>query len=1594
MTRINTTLLKKHKSSFDNVRSTFKSSSYSTFSSSYINSCSDSTVIRMKSKLKSLYDAIDKGYNNINGWWSSYNNDVDSLERALSSDGTSNNISKSSIRNYVNSNLPELEGYKQPFSDTFNLNFDNTSSIQNMNNVLDTINLSFTSNSDNNFYVDNSTKSWWQDKAASFKDKALNFFSNVGAKVSDCYESVTETITNAKDDFVDWVKEDALPYINKCYSNYQEANNMVNSANNLTSATSALATISLGEGFLKFGEKILDFATIAGAAMNTEVTRNIDNATFVHSALTTGEAKYGTATEDMWKSTQSFVAKNYVNSWYDDFYEKNKIGQYIKENAMGFDTVRTVSSGLGELGGNIALSVLTLGGSGATSLATNMSNVMVTNAFSAGFGNGAENAWANGASLEEGLTTATVNGSWEAFQWWVGTKIGGWNPFKGGNTSSKLMNILLRVGADAIDGGVEGFAQPAISTIYQDGYYDADGNYIEFTDKDNWWKRYTELFDDTGGWMNVGLQTAIGAGGSLIGEIGEFNKILKDQKTTIDLPETINVKPVDVIVDKQPKLTLDDLKYKKQGVVPSIISMFESSVNRYTYSDTNLFDGLNDNILGKGLYHFTDAADKILESGYIKASGESYIGPLGYLGPSYGNPKTFFFNGIPEVGAFATNLDSIPLKTTAVKVIPDVDVVDSPSLKVRNLDDGAITYDGRFDLSNGKTSKEYFCLVKENNELLYKPVSQEFFNNYENTNEGRILQQFLNDKRNIQSIKDDYLVGLSVRNVNAKVTSGSSIIAESGLLNLTQIAEESIDDVGVKFNKLPGKIIVETGMNATAKILNVGKLLKIVREPDEFAKFLDFDNNKDLFDGTKLQYALGIRQLLDAADKNKIDLGLTDIQLENLKNEIDIIELGSKFGKYHIDWVGEVDAEYFIRILRDPDKIKQFLSGDMTDFPGSRYDYKDAINRIVQYADEHNINLESYIRTVSIDELNILFDNNISNRDLIIKICSIEQIKELLKCKSLAQKTYFFNRLNPSQLKNIFEDMNIDEIIEIFNYTEDKHRCANWLEIMNLEQAKVIVSNLPEKEILDMANKNCSVNLWLSSTDEIRKTILYGDVVSSWQLSDLLESELISVESVLGSSKTGFNVTKINDIMRFYHNEKKLYNIISRIQDQDLMDAIFMVWDDKDGLLNKLLSYSLSTDGEFPEILCKYSYDNLKLYGFNSLQMKRTDGSSLVVARLKNQVINGQELYSFNINGQTVYADNDILKIIFESDSDNRKNIIEKFLSPDRIKKCFNENYGYIGGLEKQNGVITAFESVDSLKNIHKIMETKIEKQKQFVSYLDGIRDGNKKMEYGVNQSPTDSGFIGYAFNSFESIKTIAKKHNADLSLVQYAMFNLDNTGACSYADRCNTIFFHFKDDPELFKKSFGYDMYIEVNGKKQLNSKALLTDLFLFANSTENGGSIFYTDVSTGKLLTSIRNINMEKQIYVSRNDPVINAFFKKNNLNIKVETNIIKNYGDDFNLEYLVERVKNELANGNMLSISEYSVKGEPIKFKNLDGIMNASTKSWRTDDSHITTIVDVADKGFEIITWGHKYLIKFEDLTKDNFLISLRQFSQNTN
>ena len=189
---------------------------------------------------------------------------------------------------------------------------------------------------------------------------------------------------------------------------------------------------------------------------------------------------------------------------------------------------------------------------------------MASVAATAGFGKGTEESWNNGANLGEGLAYGSFSALWEGLQFYIGgeiSKVGG----VGDKIAQKLLNgeaaalktkiagSLTRVILDGADGGIEGFVQPLLQSIYKD-------------------ESYAKLFEENGGWGNVAMQTAMGAGMSAFSEIGDMRRILKSDKNvnvTTNINDTLNLgeKFSFFSKNKDKKHFIENIFYKAEQVV-------------------------------------------------------------------------------------------------------------------------------------------------------------------------------------------------------------------------------------------------------------------------------------------------------------------------------------------------------------------------------------------------------------------------------------------------------------------------------------------------------------------------------------------------------------------------------------------------------------------------------------------------------------------------------------------------------------------------------------------------------------------------------------------------------------------------------------------------------------------------------------------------------------------------------------------------------------------------------------------------------------------------------------------------------------------
>lgn len=402
------------------------------------------------------------------------------------------------------------------------------------------------------------TTEWWNDTT----QKVDNWFDEVGTNISNGAKSLWADVTDWWSDVEDWWNDDALPWI-------QNAANAVWDVVKSVGATVAVFVQSLVEGILQFAEAIIDFVALVGTGVASIVTGLYDGGQAIYGAITGNE--WSSVTKQMWGGTMGFVSNQYVSGWFDLLYQNTGYGQWLADNAYGFDITRSIGSGIGYIAGVVILTIATFGAgsvvaaggsvTASTAAAATTATQMAITATAAGIGRGTQNAWADGADLLEGLTAGTLTGLWEGLQFYIGGKISGLKIFGvdgilksigSSGIGTKLLNGLARVVLDGADGGVEGFVLPLITSIYKDGYYDENGNYVEFLADQNIFERYSELFDDNGGWTTVWTQASIGSATSLLGEAFDLRKYFKDSQATSNI--NISEQELQVKIDRYNEL--------------------------------------------------------------------------------------------------------------------------------------------------------------------------------------------------------------------------------------------------------------------------------------------------------------------------------------------------------------------------------------------------------------------------------------------------------------------------------------------------------------------------------------------------------------------------------------------------------------------------------------------------------------------------------------------------------------------------------------------------------------------------------------------------------------------------------------------------------------------------------------------------------------------------------------------------------------------------------------------------------------------------------------------------------------------------------
>ncbi len=431
--------------------------------------------------------------------------------------------------------------------------------------------------------------------------------------------------------------------------------------------------------------------------------------------------------------------------------------------------------------------------------------------------------------------------------------------------------------------------------------------------------------------------------------------------------------------------------------------------------------------------------------------------------------------------------------------------------------------------------------------------------------------------------------------------------------------------------------------------------------------------------------------------------------------------------------------------------------------------------------------------------------------------------------------------------------------------------------------------------------------------------------------------------------------------------------------------------------------------------------------------VNRADGSKCKIGLSNIINNNGKPIYVYNINGSMYYSTTNIASITANSRDFLYNEVADEFLSESRLDSILASDR-FLGKIEVKDGKFTI--NMDEKSEVLSIVDTYVNEDTNFYEHL---RDSNTRKQFGTNQrvrevnrtrnfvteDGVDSGIdIGSYTRLVEHFKN--KYNLSEQETINTLLNVIDNeAGACSYADLTNVIFSTFKNNVSAFKKTFGFDMYEFENGKKTLNYRMLLMDMYIRMNSTDlsvydgaHHPRIFSIDPVTNERIINARvdengkikvdrfgNIEYctdKEQVYASRGGILTSAAIKYlNDYGIEIENNANLNYFDkdgSLDIDRLKQDLRRRILNGEHLSLTERiktintkDKNGKTIRvvdqsqknliFHNLDGERNTEILNWKEGAGHVTTIVGLTEDGVIVVSWGMKHEIKFSDLTQYN-------------
>ena len=565
-------------------------------------------------------------------------------------------------------------------------------------------------------------------------------------------------------------------------------------------------------------------------------------------------------------------------------------------------------------------------------------------------------------------------------------------------------------------------------------------------------------------------------------------------------------------------------------------------------------------------------------------------------------------------------------------------------------------------------------------------------------------------------------------------------------------------------------------------------------------------------------------------------------------------------------------------------------------------------------------------------------------------------------CKRINNGAIDIDKISDEDIMYIFNELEFNEGVSYEKIPADKIEYAADLWSEGYEPLRNFLINCMNNDIQTYAC--CSGH----DIDILSKTKLCKPYIM-FNLEDSNTIEYIKkicqdpyFKEIYFSRNKAKKITAIIKADDFYNRAQFFSNLESHIDSKDI------ILSSRSDAIDSIIDYLDSTKNKDSSEVYTFRYDAARnTFDIHRHNSRKTIATKVAVDDLQNFIGGSKELSDVRMKALADKSD------LFNRSSNYVKQLILKAYQEGTIdinsmtEQDFDNYIKYIieNNIFKNNGNLELsdfIEEIQATENIYKEFSL----DKIFQSLFDG--------KYG-----TDQGIFRDKDVREKMKPELMKEYNMSAFDTESLMEGIDSgVGACSYAAAANDIISYFRYRPNDFEKIFGFPLYtINSSGSYAINCARLLADMYIWFNTLENHGYLFYEydkhkfeytglpfsrqncvwiktrDIKEWKHKPTIRDYLRSKRRYIS----CINEYCLWN-----------KEAEAAWNLKF---------GNGVTLYVEK---NNSNIRFIDMDsGETYISTFTWNEGDSHLVKVIGMTDTGFIVSTWGKRCLVLFEDLEK---------------